>query len=178
MTAYPVLRVDTFTHPEARAGAWQSAMTFKFVGALRGLGHLAAHQTRALEIGFAIGLVVQIARKALVPSARWKAFVASGRAGLRRRLGRRRGRAVEPVRVVVRRLRRSVDVDVDGRGRRRRVAARDARGAPPPRARPRRRAKPLPEDMSTNSLVGGGLIAGESLYTLVAGIVSLLALLR
>jgi uncharacterized oligopeptide transporter (OPT) family protein len=36
----------------------------------------------------------------------------------------------------------------------------------------------LPEDMSTNSLLGGGLIAGESLYTLVVGIVSLLALLK
>jgi len=32
----------------------------------------------------------------------------------------------------------------------------------------------LPEDMSTNSLVGGGLIAGESLFFLVFGIVSLL----
>jgi len=32
----------------------------------------------------------------------------------------------------------------------------------------------LPEDMSTNSLVGGGLIAGESIFFLVFGIVSLL----
>jgi hypothetical protein len=36
----------------------------------------------------------------------------------------------------------------------------------------------LPEDMSTNSLLGGGLIAGESLYTLFAAIVSLLSLVR
>ena len=75
MTAYPVLRVDTFTHPEARVGAWQSAMTFKFVGALRGLGHLAGHQTRALGIGFGIGFVIEIARKLL---GRWRAFVSSG----------------------------------------------------------------------------------------------------
>jgi hypothetical protein len=34
----------------------------------------------------------------------------------------------------------------------------------------------LPEDMSTPSLLGGGLIAGESLYTLGAGIAALLAL--
>ena len=33
MSAYPVLRVDTFAHPEAKAGIWQSAMTYKFVGA-------------------------------------------------------------------------------------------------------------------------------------------------
>ncbi len=38
MNAYPVLRVDTFTHPEAHVGDWQSAMTFKFVGAIRGHG--------------------------------------------------------------------------------------------------------------------------------------------
>ena len=35
----------------------------------------------------------------------------------------------------------------------------------------------LPADMSTTSLVGGGLIAGESLYTLGAGIASLLGTL-
>ncbi len=44
MTAYPILRVDTFTHPEARVGGWQSAMTFKFVGAIRGMGHLKPYQ--------------------------------------------------------------------------------------------------------------------------------------
>ena len=36
----------------------------------------------------------------------------------------------------------------------------------------------LPEDMSTVSLVGGGLIAGDSLAALVLGIVGLLALVR
>jgi hypothetical protein len=35
----------------------------------------------------------------------------------------------------------------------------------------------LPEDMSTTSLVGGGLIAGESLYFLFVGLAGLLALL-
>jgi hypothetical protein len=32
--------------------------------------------------------------------------------------------------------------------------------------------------MSTTSLVGGGLIAGESIYTLIAGIASLLSLIH
>ena len=40
------------------------------------------------------------------------------------------------------------------------------------------RGDQLPADMSTMSLVGGGLIAGESVFTLVAGIVSLLSLVR
>jgi hypothetical protein len=48
------------------------------VGALRGLGHLASHQIRALGIGFAIGFFVQIARKALSRSPRWKLYLTSG----------------------------------------------------------------------------------------------------
>ena len=48
MRAYPVLRIDTFAHPEANVGIWQSAMTYKFVGAIRGIGHLAGYQVTAL----------------------------------------------------------------------------------------------------------------------------------
>jgi uncharacterized oligopeptide transporter (OPT) family protein len=176
MAAYPVLRVDTFTHPEARVGAWQSAMTFKFVGALRGLGHLKAYQTRALGIGFAIGLVVQVARKALVPSSRWKTYVSSGGVGFA--VGWFVDALVLPS-PYASSFGGFVDLSTSfwmaaGGVVASAIATLEAR---------RRRAAPttgdpLPEDMSTNSLVGGGLIAGESLYTLVAGIVSLLALLR
>ena len=49
-------------------------------------------------------------------------------------------------------------------------------------ARPPRAAagsnEQLPADMSSASLIGGGLIAGESLYALGAGIISLLSLLH
>ena len=49
-------------------------------------------------------------------------------------------------------------------------------------ARPPRAAagsnEQLPADMSSASLIGGGLIAGESLYALAAGIISLLSLLK
>ena len=175
MTAYPVLRVDTFTHPEARVGAWQSAMTFKFVGALRGLGHLKGYQTRALFIGFAIGLVVQSARKGLLRSARWGAYVRAGGAGFAV------GWVVDAL-VLPSPYASSFGGFVDlststwmaiGGVLSSAIATLEAR---------RRRAtvggEDLPEDMSTNSLVGGGLIAGESLYTLAAGIVSLLSLLR
>ncbi|MGH8675212.1 MAG: OPT/YSL family transporter, partial [Burkholderiales bacterium] len=37
LAAYPVLTVDTFVHPEQKTANWQSAMTYKFVGVLRGL---------------------------------------------------------------------------------------------------------------------------------------------
>jgi uncharacterized oligopeptide transporter (OPT) family protein len=175
MTAYPVLRVDTFTHPEARVGAWQSAMTFKFVGALRGLGHLKGYQTRALFIGFAIGLVVQSARKGLLRSARWGAYVRSGGVGLA--VGWVVDALVLPspyassfggfvdlstsTWMAIGGVLSSAIATLEARRRRSTVGGED-----------------LPEDMSTNSLVGGGLIAGESLYTLAAGIVSLLSLLR
>jgi uncharacterized oligopeptide transporter (OPT) family protein len=177
MTAYPALRVDTFTHPEARVGGWQSAMTFKFVGALRGLGHLASHQVRALEIGFTIGLFIQLARKALARSPRWKVYLTSsslafavgwlldavllsspyassfgGFVDLTTSFWMAAGGVVASALLALEKRRRS-GRPVDG-------------------------ADALPEDMSTNSLVGGGLIAGESIYTLVVGIMSLLALLR
>ena len=52
-----------------------------------------------------------------------------------------------------------------------------ARRPPTTKRPPEETGDQLPEDMSTSSLVGGGLIAGESLYTLAAGIVALLALI-
>ena len=103
MTAYPVLRVDTFTHPEARVGGWQSAMTFKFVGAIRGMGHLKPYQITALWIGFGIGFGTEVARKLL---RRWAAYGRSSprAAAARRRVAGRRRAALEPLRLVVGRL--------------------------------------------------------------------------
>jgi uncharacterized oligopeptide transporter (OPT) family protein len=176
MTAYPVLRIDTFTHPEARVGGWQSAMTFKFVGTLRGLGHLAAYQVRALGLGLVIGVVIQVARKLLARSSRWKLYLTSGPVAfavgwlvdaiflsspyassfggfvdVSSSFWMACGGVVASLLATVEKRRRSGE----------------PAGGP----------DALPEDMSTNSLIGGGLIAGESIYTLVVGIVSLLALL-
>jgi uncharacterized oligopeptide transporter (OPT) family protein len=177
MTAYPVLATDIFTHPEARVGVWQSAMTFKFVGALRGLGHLDAFKVKALGIGLAIGVGIEIARKLLARSARWKAYRDSGRVGfsvgwlldavvLSSPYASSFGGFVDlstsawfAIGGVLSSLVATYEV-------RRRRARKDAGGAA------------LPEDMSTTSLVGGGLIAGESIYTLAAGIASLLSLLH
>ena len=66
MSTNPVLRIDTFAHPEAKVGIWQSAMTYKFVGAIRGIGHLASYQITALAIGLAIG----VGDRARAPGAR------------------------------------------------------------------------------------------------------------
>ncbi len=174
MSAYPVLRVDTFSHPEARVGVWQSAMTFKFVGAIRGLGHLAPYQLHALWLGFGIGLATEVARKLLRASAGYRRFAGSGRAG----------RAVDWTLDAV--LLSSPYASSTGGFLDLATAAWFAAGSvltslmarpAPPRTPPEEKADELPADMSTSSLIGGGLIAGESLYTLGAGIAALLALL-
>jgi uncharacterized oligopeptide transporter (OPT) family protein len=174
MTAYPVLRVDTFSHPELRVGVWQSAMTFKFVGAIRGLGHLAPYQLHALWLGFGIGLSTEVARKLLKAWRAYQDFTGAGR------LGFAVGWIVDAV------LLSSPYASSTGGFLDLATAAWFAAGsavtslmAPraPAHPPPEEKGDELPADMSTSSLVGGGLIAGESLYTLGAGIAALLALL-
>jgi uncharacterized oligopeptide transporter (OPT) family protein len=176
MGAYPVLRVDTFTHPELKVGIWQSAMTFKFVGAIRNLGRLDDAKRFALELGFGIGLTTEIARKLMARSAGWKRFVSSGA------LGFSVGWVLDAI------LLPSPYASSFGGFVNLSTSVWFAAGgvltsALAPRARPAKRppeetGDALPEDMSTSSLVGGGLIAGEALYTLAAGIWALVSLLH
>ncbi|HVP60330.1 MAG TPA: OPT/YSL family transporter, partial [Myxococcaceae bacterium] len=81
MTAYPVLALNSFDHPEAKVGQWQSAMTYKFVGAIRGLGQLPTAQLVTLEVGFVLGLTIEVLRKVLRASARYRTFVERSRLG-------------------------------------------------------------------------------------------------
>jgi hypothetical protein len=174
MNAYPVLKVDTFTHPEAGVGVWQSAMTFKFVGAIRGLGHLKPVQTTALAIGFGIGLCTELARKLLARSAGYRHLVESSS------LGFACGWILDAI-LLPSPYASSFGGFVDLGTSAWFAAGGVLSSALAPRRRAARpapeQADALPEDMSTPSLLGGGLIAGESLYTLGAGIVALLALL-
>jgi uncharacterized oligopeptide transporter (OPT) family protein len=175
MSAYPALKIDTFVHPEAKVDNWQSAMTFKFVGAIRNLGPLAGFKVTALSIGFALGLTIEIARKLLTRSPRWRAYVAPGAAGfaigwfvdsilLASPYASSFGGFVE--------LTTSIWFAVGGI-----LTSILAHTAKLNKRAPVETGDALPEDMSTSSLIGGGLIAGESLYTLGAGIIALLALL-
>src|SRR4029077_4921595 len=50
LTQYPVLRIDKFSNPTLDAGKWQSAMTFKFVGAICSLGPRVPFKIAALAI--------------------------------------------------------------------------------------------------------------------------------
>jgi uncharacterized oligopeptide transporter (OPT) family protein len=174
MNAYPVLRTDTFAHPEARVGGWQSAMTYKFVGAIRGMGHLAPYQLHALWLGFGIGLGTEIARKLLAAWGPYRRFVAGGRGGFAV------GWTVDAV------LLPSPYASSTGGFLEVATCLWFAAGSVmtslmarrvPVKTPPEQAGDELPADMSTSSLIGGGLIAGESLYTLGAGIAALLALL-
>jgi uncharacterized oligopeptide transporter (OPT) family protein len=170
MKVYPVLTIDTFSHPETKVGIWQSAMTYKFVGAIRGIGHLASHQVTALAIGLAIGLVIALARQALSASAGYQRLIRAGSRGFAI------GWIVDAI------LLGSPYASSTGGFLNIEVSLWFAGGSVLSSllawyaTAQKRRGAPdaLPADMSTTSLVGGGLIAGESLYALGAGLSGLI----
>ena len=82
MAAYPVLAINQLDNPKAEAGQWGSAMTYKFVGAIRSLGALSdAHGEGAAASAWRIGFVIEVARKLLKRNERYQRFVKGSRAG-------------------------------------------------------------------------------------------------
>ena len=167
MRAYPVLAVNQFAHPGTPgAEKWQAAMTYKFVGALNGLTHPNPNVMVALGLGIGIGLVTEILRKVIKKNPGYLAWVARG------------GFAYY------------VDLALDcvflpspyassfggfvefgtsmwfGLGGIFSSLLQTYQSKQPRKAG----HEGLPEDMSTMSLVGGGLIAGDSLAALSVGI--------
>ena len=64
MSAYPVLALDqTVMQAKDQPAQWMSAMTYKFVGALRSLTDDKPYQRWAIVLGVAIGLTVQVLRQ-------------------------------------------------------------------------------------------------------------------
>jgi uncharacterized oligopeptide transporter (OPT) family protein len=171
MAAYPVLLQDQTVMSAAEQPAnWTSAMTYKFVGILRSLTEPKAYQVTAIWIGIGLGLLVELLRKVIKANAAYRRFAKSGRAGF------------------------ATDFVVD------------AFVLPSPYAfsfggfvnlhtslwfggggivssawnsvfARKKRDEGLPEDMSSTSLVGGGLIAGDALAALGIGIAGLAATL-
>jgi hypothetical protein len=174
MNAYPVLAVNSFDHPEAKVGQWQSAMTYKFVGAIRGLGSLPRHQLIALEVGFGIGLGIEVLRKLVRASPMYRRFVEGSRLGLAV------GWIVDAV-LLPSPYAYSFGTFVElptglwwGAG----GVLSSVWNTLGKRSGPADRAATdeLPADMSTTSLLGGGLIAGEALYYLGMALIGLGAL--
>ncbi len=189
LRAYPVLTIDTYAHPEAKVDQWQSAMTFKFVGALRDLGHLPGYKIKALAIGLAIGFFTEILRKVLRKNARYMAYAHGTETEKPSKAGFTVGWLMDAVLLpspYASSFGGFVEVMVtvwfaaggalsslintfSEKAKATRVAPENMTGKPEDDAE-------LPEDMSTTSLVGGGLIAGESIFALAVGVIGLLKL--
>ena len=171
MSAYPVLAVDQTSIPaDQQPAAWASAMTYKFVGALRSLTDDKPYQRTAIWIGIGIGAAVQIARLALRASRAYRSLVAESRVGYA--IGFALDAFVLPSPYA---YAFGFFLNLSG------SAWFGAGGAfsslyntwSERRGRRAGEAAPLPSDMSPTSLVGGGLIAGDALAALTLGLIGL-----
>ena len=173
MSAYPILRADQYSNPHlAGVEKWQSAMTFKFVGALQGITTSQSHVMKALELGLALGLVIEILRKLIKSRPRYQRFVARSLLGrtidflldavfLSSPYASSFGGFVELPTVLWWTLGGVGATLFDV------YQAKTKPVTPPTQGE-------LPSDMSTVSLFGGGLIAGDSLAALTVGLYKLL----
>jgi uncharacterized oligopeptide transporter (OPT) family protein len=174
LAAYPVLTVDTFAHPEQKTANWQSAMTYKFVGVLRGLTSADPTVLNLMLLGIAIGLATEIVRKRLKASAAYQAWKV-------RSAGTQAADFVVDAILLPSPYASSFGGFVDwftslwfGLGG---VFSSVWNWLAGRRSAARQKAEGVPADMSTTSLLGGGLIAGEALAFLTLGIIGLAALL-
>ncbi len=177
LEAFPVLTKNLFLHPELRdteARGWQSAMTYKFVGVLNTLSQDKSRTLWVMALGVAIGLAIEVARKVLFKNQRYLAFRKSGRVGavtdfvldavvLASPYASSFGGFVDWESCVWWGLGGAV------------TSMLNATVLKPKPASTSRDTLALPDDMSATSLVGGGLIAGESLFALYFGLTSLIA---
>ncbi len=167
MKAYPILQVNQYAHPDTPGiEKWQSAMTFKFVGALEGIATRNPHVTIALVLGIALGVVIESLRKIIKRRQAYRSWVTGSRSGYVTDL-------VLDCTILASPYASSFGGFVDfpvaawfGGGS---VLSSGLQTWAARRPRPAA-AQDLPEDMSTMSLVGGGLIAGDSLAALGLGI--------
>jgi hypothetical protein len=168
-----VLTVNLFNHPEAKQGPWSSAMTYKIVGAIQDLGHLSGYKVKALLIGLGIGLVINAVRKGLHASAAYRRFIQGSRTGFAV------GWVMDSVLLAspyASAFGAFVDLPVAlwfGVGG---IFTSLWNTFTAPSQAAQKADTELPSDMSTTSLVGGGLIAGESLYFLLVGLAGLVSL--
>jgi uncharacterized oligopeptide transporter (OPT) family protein len=177
MGAYPILTEDQFSHPGLPgAQKWQSAMTYKFVGALKGITTAQPHVLKALELGVILGLTIAVLRKLIKSRPGYGGFAAGSRVGratdffldavlLASPYASSFGGFVELPTVlwwIAGGLASALY-----KGLKAFSAVRAAKSG-------RDQDSSLPPDMSTMSLLGGGLIAGDSLAALSVGIWGLL----
>jgi uncharacterized oligopeptide transporter (OPT) family protein len=173
MHAYPILNQDQFAHKNLPgAEHWQSAFTYKMVGALRGIVEYKPRTMKALCLGITIGLLIELTRKLIKNGRRFKAFAVQTRGGrivsflldavfLPSPYAFAFGGFVERASVywwAIGGVVASLYEVAEARFFRR------SGGSP---------EVELPSDMSTMSLVGGGLIAGDALAALAVALFGL-----
>jgi OPT oligopeptide transporter protein len=174
LEAFPVLNKNLFMHPELRdteARGWQSAMTYKFVGVLNTLSQDKSRTLWVMALGVAIGLAIEVARKVVFKNERYLAWKKATKGGAVTDF-------VLDAFVLASPYASSFGGFVDfescvwwGLG----GVATSVLNATVLKPKPSADAAALPDDMSTTSLVGGGLLAGESLFALYFGLSSLIA---
>jgi len=172
MTAYPVLQLDqTVMSADQAPAQWTSAMTYKFVGALRSLTEPKPYQTQAILIGLLIGFVTELLRKTIKANTGYQRFAAGSKAGfatdfmldavvLPSPYASSFGGFVN--------LHTSMWFAAGG------VISSAINTLAP---KPKPGENELPSDMSSTSLVGGGLIAGDALAALGLGLAGMAAVL-
>jgi uncharacterized oligopeptide transporter (OPT) family protein len=171
MSAYPILRENQFLHEGIGGEKWQSAMTYKIVGALEAITHRKPEVITALKLGIAIGIGIEIIRKSMKRTPWYKRFVQNSRLGpptdfvvdavlLPSPYAASLGGIVELPTVCWWTLGGVGSSLFQVAQKRLSVGKKIAEGE-------------LPSDMSTVSLAGGGLIAGEALSSLAVGIAKL-----
>jgi uncharacterized oligopeptide transporter (OPT) family protein len=171
MGAYPVLAVDQTAIPaDQQPAAWASAMTYKFVGALRSLTDDKPYQRTAIWIGIGIGAAVQAVRLRLRASPRYQSFVSDNRAGYATGFVLDAFLLPSPYAYAFGfflNLSGSAWFAAGGTFSSLHNTWREWRG------RSEGKAASLPSDMNPTSLVGGGLIAGDALAALTLGLIGL-----
>jgi uncharacterized oligopeptide transporter (OPT) family protein len=167
MAAYPILLADqTVMKASEQPANWSSAMTYKFVGVLRSLTEPKPYQMTAIWSGLAIGFVMELIRKAVKANAAWRAFAKSGKAGFAADFAFDAFLVPSPYAFSFGGfVNLHTSLWFGGGG-----VVSSAFNALFGR---RARAKDVPEDMSSTSLFGGGLIAGDALAALGIGIAGL-----
>jgi len=162
MAAYPVLLQDqTVMSASEQPVQWTSAMTYKFVGALRSLTDDKPYQRTAIVVGVALGFGTELLRKLIAANRRYREWRASGSAA----------RTVDFTIFAV--LLPSPYASSFGGFVNLPISAWFAGGSVfgdaldwTLRRRGAARKGELPSDMSLVSLLGGGLIAGDAIAAL------------
>jgi uncharacterized oligopeptide transporter (OPT) family protein len=173
MSAYPVLSLDqTVMTADQQPGAWVSAMTYKFVGAVRSLTDDKPYQRTAIWVGIGIGFVVQVIRVALKSNPAYKQRVSSS-------TGFRTFDFLFDSVLLPSPYAYSFGAFFNlptslwfGGGS---VVSSLYSSWHGNRAKDNDRQAALPSDMSPTSLIGGGLIAGDALAALGMGLFGLVA---